>query len=252
MTAQQCTPPQAALVAIDIAKNRHEVLIDPGPGMRRRRLTVLNTRAEHDRLVATFGRPRQAGDRRLRTDRELSPRSGASLDRGEFEARLISSMARPHSRGAAQRLGQERSQGRPGDPPHAQIGASTTCLTGWSAERSARAVEDPRHGLAGQDRAVASPADPLLAVVLSRGRAVPGNSQRLVPGAAERFQHRPSSLPCQEAFVEAAWEVVNRRVSRHACWPISTRRAVVPWHCRYGLIRRPLRCSGWFSPKAAT
>ena len=35
MTAQQCTPPQAALVAIDIAKNRHEVLIDPGPGMHR-------------------------------------------------------------------------------------------------------------------------------------------------------------------------------------------------------------------------
>jgi hypothetical protein len=60
MTAHQCTPPQAALVAIDIAKNRHEVLIDPGPGMRRRRLTLLNTRAEHDRLIATLaalGRP---------------------------------------------------------------------------------------------------------------------------------------------------------------------------------------------------
>ena len=55
MTTQQFTPPQAALVAIDIAKNRHEVLIDPGPGMRRRRLSVLNNRAEHDRLVATLG-----------------------------------------------------------------------------------------------------------------------------------------------------------------------------------------------------
>lgn len=60
MTDRQSTPPQAALVAIDIAKNRHEVLIDPGSGMRRRRMTVLNNRAEHDRLVAALadlGRP---------------------------------------------------------------------------------------------------------------------------------------------------------------------------------------------------
>ena len=60
MITTQFTPPQAALVAIDIAKNRHEVLIDPGAGMRRHRLSVLNNRAEHDRLVATLrdlGRP---------------------------------------------------------------------------------------------------------------------------------------------------------------------------------------------------
>ena len=54
MTTEQPTPPKAALVAIDIAKNRHEVLIEPGPRMRRRRLSVLNNRAEHDRLVATL------------------------------------------------------------------------------------------------------------------------------------------------------------------------------------------------------
>jgi 8-oxo-dGTP pyrophosphatase MutT (NUDIX family) len=39
MTAQQCTPPQAALVAIDIAKNRHEVLIDPAAESRCWRLS---------------------------------------------------------------------------------------------------------------------------------------------------------------------------------------------------------------------
>ena len=44
MTTQQFTPPQAALVAIDIAKNRHEILIEPGPAMRRRRLSVLRQR----------------------------------------------------------------------------------------------------------------------------------------------------------------------------------------------------------------
>ena len=54
MTTDQSTPLQAALVAIDIAKNRHEILIEPGPGMRRRRLSVLNNRAEHDGLVETL------------------------------------------------------------------------------------------------------------------------------------------------------------------------------------------------------
>ena len=100
MTAQQCTPPQAALVAIDIAKNRHEVLIDPGPGMRRRRLTVLNTRAEHDRLVATLaglGKPVIVGfEPTGNYHRGLVHR----LIAAGFEARLMSSMALARTREA--------------------------------------------------------------------------------------------------------------------------------------------------------
>ena len=37
-------------VAIDIAKFRHEVMIEP-PGRKRYRLTILNERAKHDRLI---------------------------------------------------------------------------------------------------------------------------------------------------------------------------------------------------------
>lgn len=52
MTRPQLTPPAGVLVAIDFAKARNEVLIEvPGSG-RRRRLSALNTRAEHDRLIA--------------------------------------------------------------------------------------------------------------------------------------------------------------------------------------------------------
>lgn len=95
MTTQQCTPPQAALVAIDIAKKRHEILIDPGPGMRRRKLTVPNIRAEHDRLVATLadlGRPVMVGlEPTGNCHRGLAHR----LITAGFEARLISSM--PHA-----------------------------------------------------------------------------------------------------------------------------------------------------------
>jgi hypothetical protein len=39
------------LVAIDIAKTRNGVLIEAPDGRRRRRLTILNTRDDHDRLI---------------------------------------------------------------------------------------------------------------------------------------------------------------------------------------------------------
>ena len=51
MARHEPTPAPATLVAIDIAKTRNEVLIEAPGRSRRRRLTVLNTRAEHDRLI---------------------------------------------------------------------------------------------------------------------------------------------------------------------------------------------------------
>lgn len=51
MTTLDSTPAAAVLVAIDIAKVRNEVLIEAPGHKRRRRLLVLNTRAEHDRLI---------------------------------------------------------------------------------------------------------------------------------------------------------------------------------------------------------
>jgi hypothetical protein len=50
-TKSQPTPPATILVAIDVAKLRNEVLVELPDGRRRRRMTVTNTRAEHDRLV---------------------------------------------------------------------------------------------------------------------------------------------------------------------------------------------------------
>jgi transposase len=52
MTKFQPTPAATVLVAVDVAKFRNEVLIEVPGGRRRRRMTVTNTRAEHDRLVA--------------------------------------------------------------------------------------------------------------------------------------------------------------------------------------------------------
>ena len=60
MTNRQPIPTDALLVAIDIAKVRNEVLIEAPNHKRRRRLSVLNTRAEHGRLIETlraYGKP---------------------------------------------------------------------------------------------------------------------------------------------------------------------------------------------------
>ncbi|MEM6943357.1 MAG: hypothetical protein AAF565_06355 [Pseudomonadota bacterium] len=54
MTLSADMPDRAVLVAIDVAKHRNEVLIEMPGRARRRRLTVLNTRAEHDRFVETL------------------------------------------------------------------------------------------------------------------------------------------------------------------------------------------------------
>lgn len=54
MTKYQPIAAGMALVAIDVAKVRNEVLIET-PGRQRRRLTVLNTRIEHDRLIEIPG-----------------------------------------------------------------------------------------------------------------------------------------------------------------------------------------------------
>ena len=59
MTSPNVIPADAVLVAIDIAKACNEVLIEAPSRKRRRRLSVLNNRAEHDRLVEvlqTYGR----------------------------------------------------------------------------------------------------------------------------------------------------------------------------------------------------
>jgi hypothetical protein len=46
MTERNPTPASATLVAIDISKHRHEVLIEAPGHHRRRRLTILSTRAD--------------------------------------------------------------------------------------------------------------------------------------------------------------------------------------------------------------
>ena len=100
MTTMNPTPPQAALVAIDVAKMRNEVLIEVPGRVRRRRLTVLNSRAEHDRFLTelhSLGQPVVVGLEA--TGNYHRPLAWRLLQAG-FDVRLISSMALARTREA--------------------------------------------------------------------------------------------------------------------------------------------------------
>jgi transposase len=100
MTKLSSTPADAVLIAIDMAKNRQEVLIERPEGGRRRRMTVLATKADYDRLaeqLAAIGRPIVIGfEATGNYHRTLAHRLLAA----GFELRLISSVALARTREA--------------------------------------------------------------------------------------------------------------------------------------------------------
>ncbi len=59
MTNRNSTPADAVLVAIDMSKHRQEILLERPEGGRRRRMTVMASKVDYDRLtndLAAIGR----------------------------------------------------------------------------------------------------------------------------------------------------------------------------------------------------
>ena len=119
MTVKQNTPLDAVLVAIDIAKARNEVLIEVPARQRRRKLSIRNTREDHDRLIgllAEIGKTVICGFEA--TGNYHRPIAWRLIQAG-FDVRLVSSMAAARTREALHnQLGQERPEGRPSHPAH--------------------------------------------------------------------------------------------------------------------------------------
>ena len=100
MTLREPTPPDAALVAIDISKLRNDVLIELPGKARRRRMVVSNTKVEHDRfieLLSAIGKPVIAGFEP--TGNYHRPLAFRLLNAG-FTLRLVSSVALARTREA--------------------------------------------------------------------------------------------------------------------------------------------------------
>jgi len=100
MTLDPSLPKNAVLVAIDVSKRRNEVLIAFPGDARRKRLTVLNTRDEHDRFVdyvTNLGAPVVAAFEA--TGNYHRPIAWRLIEAG-IDVRLISSLALARTREA--------------------------------------------------------------------------------------------------------------------------------------------------------
>ena len=100
MTELNPTLAPATLVAIDIAKYRHEVLIEAAGQARRRRLTILSNKADYDRLVeilAAYGCPVLIG---FEATGDYHRGLAYRLLSAGFELRLVSSVALARTREA--------------------------------------------------------------------------------------------------------------------------------------------------------
>jgi len=195
MAKAQHTAHTRILVGIDISKNRHEVLIAVPDKTRRRRMTVLNTADDYQRLIALlrgFEMPVTIGfEATGNYHRALMHALGAA----GFDLKLVSSVALAQTREAlhnswGSRRGPWPQCGRvsPGDDPKdaqvishmLQIGA-VQVFHGpprCRHQRQPGAIEDLRDGSTRQDRTVASHPDALPAPLLSRGRSLSSQFSR--------------------------------------------------------------------------
>jgi transposase len=100
MTKTNAIPAGALLVAIDVAKHRNAVLIEPAGAKRRRSLVFLNTREEHDRLVTVLSAYGCEVVCALEATGHYHRPIAWRLAETGFEVRLISSLAMARTREA--------------------------------------------------------------------------------------------------------------------------------------------------------
>jgi transposase len=219
MTRREPTPDGAVLVAIDIAKTRNEVLIEPPGGGRRRRLTVLNARADHDRLLevlAGYGAPVIAG---FEATGDYHRALAWRLGEAGFTVRLISSVALARTREALHN-GWDKN-----DPKDAQVILHMLRL-GVS-----QCFYDPLGQGINDLQELSKTHDAISRMKTETLHRILTHYLPLYFPETERFRHNsrsdwffaflerfptPASITMLEkdAFIAAAWEVVGRKVSK--------------------------------------
>lgn len=219
MTLREPTPPEAVLVAIDVSKLRNDVLIEVPGKTRRRRLVVPNTKSEHERfvdLLRGLDKPVIAGFEA--TGNYHRPLAFRLLEAG-VALRLVSSVALARTREALHN-GWDKN-----DPKDAQvilhmlrIGATQTYLDPIQAgindiqelskthEVISKAKTELWHRLLTH----------YLPLYFPEAARFAGNSRSDWFLAFLEAFPTPASITAlsKEAFVEAAWDVVGKKVAK--------------------------------------
>jgi transposase len=256
MTLIHDMPDRAVLVAIDVAKHRNEILIEVPGRARRRRLTVLNTKADHDRFIetlATYRGPVVAGfEATGNYHRPLAHRLLAA----DIELRLISSLALARTREAITN-GWDKN-----DPKDAQI-----ILHMLRIGHVQRYCDPLVHGLV-DIQELSKTHEAISKAKTELWHRLLTHYLPLYFPEAERFRGTARSdwflallelfpIPAmitaleKDAFIAAAWDAVGRKVSNIACSQTFTRRRRHRSACRSIRPPMPSPCSAWCSRRAA-
>lgn len=219
MTNVEPTPRATALVAIDVAKLRNEVLVELPDARRRRRLTVTNTRAEHDRLVAelqALARPVTVGFEP--TGHYHRPLAWRLVQAG-FDVRLVSSVALARTREALHN-GWDKN-----DPKDAQV------ILHMLRIGAAKPYHDPlAHGI-NDIQELSMTHEAVSKAKTETLHRIQTHYLPLYFPEAERFRNNtrsdwffalldrfpvPASITAlgKEAFIAAAWDVAGRKVAK--------------------------------------
>jgi transposase len=218
MTTRQLTPAQGILVAIDVAKTRNEVLIEV-PSQRRRRLTVLNTRPEHDRLIALLSGFRQAVACGFEATGNYHRSIAWRLIQAGFDVRLVSSLALARTREALHN-GWDKN-----DPKDAQVILHMLRIgaTQHYHDPLMAGVNDLQE-LSKTHEAISKAKSEVLHRILTHylplyfpeiDRFRRSNRSDWFFAFLERFP-TPSSITAlsREVFIATAWDVVGRKVAK--------------------------------------
>jgi transposase len=219
MTNRELTPPDAVLVAIDVSKLRNDVLIEMPGRTRRRRLTILNNRSEHDRFVDMLSDMRLPVIVGFEATGNYHRPLAFRLLKADFTLRLVSSVALARTREALHNSWDKN------DPKDAQvilhmlkIGATQTycdpVLAGINDiqelskthEIISKAKTELWHRLLTH----------YLPLYFPEAAKFAGNSRSdWFLAFLERFP-TPGCITemAKDAFIDAAWDVVGRKVSK--------------------------------------
>jgi transposase len=212
-------PEGAALLAIDIAKRRNEVLLEVPDLRRRRRMTVLNTRPDHDRLIAelnALGRPVVAGFEA--TGNYHRPLAWRLIEAG-VEARLISSVALARTREALHNSWDKN------DPKDAQV------ILHMLKVGACQTYNDPTAAGLNDVQELSKTHEIVSKAKTELMHRLQTHYLPLYFPEAERFYNgsrsdwffafleqfpTPASITAlsKEAFIDAAWDVVGKKVSK--------------------------------------
>lgn len=219
MTLKNPMPASVVLVAVDVSKNRNDVLIEVPGKRRRRRLVVLNRRAEHDHfieLLQSFDCPVVAGfEATGNYHRPLAWR----LIEADIDARPISSVALARTREALHNSWDKN------DPKDAQVilhmlkigatqvfhdplvsGINDIQELSKTHEIVSKAKTELWHRLLTH----------YLPLYFPEAARFAGNSRSDWFLAFLEAFPTPGTITCssKEAFIDAAWNVVGKKVSK--------------------------------------